>query len=140
MRAKGALWLFDNMFDNASVLQKGLDASWLKNKVIANNIANVDTPGFKSSSVSFESVFKNALKQGELKARKTRSKHVDFSGQGLSAIVQRDTGTVFRSDGNNVNIDFENAELAKNTIYYNALVQQLSSELRKLSMVIKEGG
>ena len=132
--------MFDKIFDNASVLQKGLDASWLKNKVISNNIANVDTPGFKASSVSFESAFKAALKSGELTAKKTRSKHIDFSGQDLSALVTRDTGTTYRMDGNNVNIDAQNAELAKNTIYYNTLVQQLSSEFRKLNMAIKEGG
>lgn len=132
--------MFDNVFDNVGVLQKGLDASWLKNKVISNNIANVDTPGFKTSSVSFESAFKAAINSGELTAKKTRNKHIEFSGQDMNALVTQDAGTTYRMDGNNVNIDAQNAELAKNTIYYNTLVQQLSSEFRKLNMAIKEGG
>ena len=127
------------MFNNINVLHKGLDASWLKNQVISNNIANVDTPGFKASTVSFESAFKAALGSG-FSAKKTRVKHMDFSGSDMRALVQQDRGTTYRMDGNNVNIDAQNAELAKNTIYYNALVQQLSSEFRKLNAAIKEGG
>lgn len=128
-----------NVFNNVDVLQQGLNASWLKNKVIANNIANVDTPGFKASAVSFESVFKAALGR-EFSAKKTRSKHIDFSGSDMQAVVTQDNSTTYRMDGNNVNIDAQNAEMAKNTIYYNAIVQQLSSEFRKLQIAIREGG
>ena len=46
----------DGLFQSISVLEKGLDASWLRSQVIANNIANVETVGFKTSSVEFESV------------------------------------------------------------------------------------
>ncbi len=128
-----------NVFNNVDVLQQGLNASWMKNKVIANNIANVDTPGFKASSVSFESVFKAAIGR-EFTAKKTRSKHIDFSGSDMQAVVAQDNSTTYRMDGNNVNIDAQNAEMAKNTIFYNALVQQLSSEFRKLQIAIREGG
>lgn len=131
--------MFGNIFDNVNVLQKGLDASWLKNKVIANNIANVDTPGFKASSVSFEASFKAALGR-EFSAKRTRAKHIDFSGNDMRGVVMQDNSTTYRMDGNNVNIDAQNAELAKNTIYYNTLVQQLSSEFRKLQIAINEGG
>ncbi len=128
--------MIDKIFNNASVLQKGLDASWLKNEVITNNIANVDTPGFKSSSVSFESAFKSALKGESFSAKKTRDKHINFQSQSLDATVTTNTGTSNGLDGNNVDIDYENAELAKNTIYYNTLIKQVSSEFRKLSAAI----
>lgn len=130
-----------NLFNNVNILQKGLDASWLKNQVIVNNISNVDTPGFKGSSVEFESVFKSALEQGGMATKKTRDKHMDFGGSldDMSSMVTKNNNSSMRMDGNNVDIDSENAELAKNTIYYNTLVQQISSELRRLSMVINEG-
>jgi len=131
--------LFDNLFSNVNVLQKGLDASWLRNKVISNNIANVDTPGFKSSSVSFESAFKTALAQDDLEATQTRAGHRAFSDADMEASVVQDTDTTYRMDGNNVNIDAENAALAKNQIYYNTLVQQLTSEFNKLDLAINEG-
>lgn len=131
--------MFGNVFNNVDVLHKGLDASWLKNKVIANNIANIDTPGFKASTVSFESSFKAALGH-EFAPKKTRAKHIDFSGSDMRGVVTQDNSTTYRMDGNNVNIDAQNAELAKNTIYYNALVQQLSSEFRRLRTAINQGG
>ena len=137
----GGLSVVKNMFNNIDIMSKGLDASWLRNQVITNNIANVDTPGFKSARVAFESVFKSALEQGSFTAKKTRAGHIDFSSslEDTSSMVIQNTGTTMRLDGNNVDIDYENAELAKNTIYYNTLVQQISSELRRLSMAINEG-
>lgn len=130
--------MIDKLFGNVNMLEKGLDASWLKNQVITNNISNVDTPGFKSSSVSFESMFKSALAGDSFAAKKTRDGHIDFKSQSLEAAVTTNTGTSNGLDGNNVDIDFENAELAKNTIYYNTLVEQVTSEYRKLSSAINK--
>jgi len=131
--------LINKLFSNVDVLKAGLDASWLKNQVIANNIANVDTPNFKSSSVSFEAAFKRALQGDDFTAKKTREGHIDFEGADMRATVTTDVSTAYRMDGNNVNIDAESAELAKNQIFYNTLVQQLSSEFRKLNMAINGG-
>lgn len=128
--------MIDKLFNNVNMLEKGLDASWLKNQVIANNIANVDTPNFKSSSVSFEEAFASALNSDSFTAKKTNEKHVDFASQSLDATVSTDTDTSDGLDGNNVDIDYENAELAKNTILYNTLIEQVSSEFRKLSAAI----
>ncbi len=131
--------MIGKMFGNVDMIKAGLDASWLRNEVIANNIANVDTPNFKSSSVSFESAFKNALNQEGFTAKTTRAGHIDFSDNLPRATVVTDTDTTYRMDGNNVNIDAESAALAKNQIYYNTLVRQLSSEFSKLNMAINEG-
>lgn len=131
--------MIDKMFSNVNMLKAGLDASWLRNEVITNNIANVDTPGYKSSSVSFETAFKSALNQEGFSSKATRAGHMDFSDNLPRATVVTDTDTTYRMDGNNVNIDVESAALAKNQIYYNTLVRQLSSEFSKLKMAINEG-
>ncbi|MGI5918308.1 MAG: flagellar basal body rod protein FlgB [Christensenellales bacterium] len=131
--------MINKLFSNVDVLKAGLDASWLKNQVIANNIANVDTPNFKSSSVSFEAAFKRALQGDDFTAKKTREKHIDFEGTDMRPTVTTDYSTTYRMDGNNVNIDAESAKLAKNQIFYNTLAQQISSELRKLNMAINGG-
>ena len=130
--------MIDKIFSNVGVLQKGLDASWLKNEVITNNIANADTPNFKSSSVSFESAFKSALSGNSLAAKKTRDKHIDFQSQSMEATVTTNEDTSNGLDGNNVDIDYENAELAKNTIYYSTLIKQVTSEFRKLNSAINK--
>jgi flagellar basal-body rod protein FlgB len=127
------------MFKNINLLEKGMDASWLRNQVIVNNISNVDTPGFKASSVDFESTFKKALKDdGEFTAKTTRPQHYDFSnsGKNMTPVVTKDTDTVYRMDENNVDIDYQNLELAKNTIYYNELATLMSSEVGKMKTAI----
>lgn len=133
--------MFDDLFSSIDLLEKGLDASWLRNQVIANNIANVDTAGFKSSSVEFESAFKEALEEDGFTTKTTREEHINFSDSidDITAAVVTDTGTTYGMDENNVDIDYQSTELAKNTIYYNTLVQQISSEFRKLSMAINGG-
>lgn len=141
--------MINKLFGNVDLLQKGLDAAWTRNDVISNNIANADTPGFKSSSVSFESLFKSALEDAEngapsFSARQTRQGHVSFTGDtgnlgDISPVVTQNSGTTMREDGNNVDIEAENVALAKNTIYYYMLTEQINSEFSRLSMAIKEG-
>lgn len=131
--------MINDLFSNIEWLEKGLDASWLRGQVISNNIANVDTVGFKSSSVQFESAFKAALESESFSTTCTNEKHIDFSNtaDNVSASVVKNDDTTMRMDGNNVDIDYQNAELAKNTIYFNTLVQQISSEFRRLNMAIQ---
>ncbi|MEL7608365.1 MAG: flagellar basal body rod protein FlgB [Bacillota bacterium] len=133
--------MLDGIFGNMNYLQKGLDAASLRNEVISNNIANVDTPGFKRSDVEFESYFKAALEDGGFTAKTTRDKHIKFSSSidGVSPLTVQDNSTSMRMDGNNVDIDAENALLAANTIYYDTLVEKLNSEITRLSIVINEG-
>ena len=70
--------MINRIFDSTKYLEKGLDAAWTRNQVIANNIANADTPGFKSSKVEFESIFQSALENGGFTAKQTRDKHINF--------------------------------------------------------------
>lgn len=133
--------MINEMFENVNLLQKGLDAAWTRNGVIMNNIANVDTANFKSSSVTFETAMKQALSEDEIKfeAKTTRPEHYDFSDsavENVSPTVVTDTDTDYRMDGNNVDIDYESTELAKNTLWYYELSEQVSSEFSKLKTAI----
>lgn len=134
--------MFSKLFNSTSLLEKGLDATWKRNEVINNNIANVNTPGFKSSKVEFESVFKEVLEGGGFKAKRTREGHLYTGSPNLEEIkpnVILNEGSSMRLDGNNVDIDYESAELAKNTIYYNTLVLKLNSEFSRMKKAIQEG-
>lgn len=133
--------MIKNIFDSTKYLEKGLDAAWLRNQVISNNIANADTPNFKSSSVEFEDVFSAALEQDGMANKQTRDGHISFSASADSVIpvVMENNDTSMKMDGNNVDIDYENVELAKNTIYYNTLVEKLNSEFSMLRLAITEG-
>ena len=50
-----------NVVDYTNILDKAADASWMRENVITNNIANIDTPGYKRQDVDFESVLQKAL-------------------------------------------------------------------------------
>ncbi len=125
----------------AAVLEQAINASSLRQKVISNNIANVNTPGFKKSDVIFEDVLNEALNgNGKLPMVRTNEKHLPLMQRGVpSPLIQTDTNTSLRTDGNNVDIDGEMANMAKNNIYYNAVVQQLSGYFSGIKSVIKEG-
>lgn len=112
------------------MLEKKLDAAALRQKVIANNLANVDTPGFKKSHVEFEDVLRQAQNKDSLRLRTTDSRHIDFSIniQAAQARVVIDNSTSQRNDGNNVDIDSEMTALAKNGIDYQAISQILGKK------------
>ncbi len=123
-----------------SVLEKGLDASSLKQKVLANNIANIDTPGFKRSDVDFQTVLSSALteKVGTLPLKLTSTNHLPGVDNGEGKTVIIDNMTTVRNDQNNVDIDHEMASVAENGLYYNAMTRMISSQLGFLRMVIQE--
>lgn len=125
-----------NVFDYVNVLQKAADASWLRNEVIANNIANVDTPGYKRQDVDFETQLKQALRSTKYKSVDARV--ADINTTELEARVYTDSsGFSYRLDGNNVDIDTESTELAANQIKYNGLVACYNQEFSNLKMVMK---
>jgi flagellar basal-body rod protein FlgB len=134
--------MLPDIFETTDLLQKGLSATQLRQDTISNNIANIDTPGFKSSHVEFESYMKEALQGGEggLEAKVTRDKHIPFHHQGSPMDVQPavivDSSTTMRMDGNNVDIDAEMSEMAKNNIYYDTLVTKMNGELSRLKLAI----
>ncbi|MGI6188210.1 MAG: flagellar basal body rod protein FlgB [Clostridiales bacterium] len=133
--------MFGKLFSKTQFLEKALDAAWLRNKVISHNIANADTPGYKKYQVSFEDELKAAM-ASSIKGKKTRSKHMDIGAGSINDVtprIERSDFTKMRVDENNVDMDVEMANLAKNTIIYNALVQKISGEFQRIKNVINEG-
>jgi flagellar basal-body rod protein FlgB len=118
--------------------KKALDASWLRQSVLSNNIANVNTPGYKRQDVEFESMLSDFLSSSKLMMSKTHPKHMDTHGIG-EAHIYTETGTSLRIDGNNVNIDTEMAEIAKNSIKYNAMATDVNNQIRRLKAAIRTG-
>lgn len=125
----------------ANILEQSLTAASLRHKVVSNNIANVNTPGFKKSEVAFEHLLKDALGSSKLAMANTNEKHISNSSSPVNITPAINTigDTAMRTDGNNVDIDIEMAELAKNNIYYNSVAQMLSRHFSGLKSVIKEG-
>ena len=122
-------------------MQRGLEAANLRHEVISNNIANVNTPNFKRSDVIFESLLAKELGLGDdkdkLKMVRTRDKHLPQAISGKAhAMTQLDDSTTMRVDGNNVDIDVEMADLAKNQIYYSAMAKKLGGHIQGIKNVL----
>lgn len=132
------------LFSNSiyKVLETSINGATLKQQVLSNNIANVDTPGFKRSDVEFKSLLKQSLQQGGVSGKLTHQKHIPIGKATVSNVSPKvflDKRTSMRLDGNNVDIELESAEMAKNTIYHSAMTQQLVNKFNSLHSVISEG-
>ena len=123
-------------FSYINVLDKAADASWTRENLIANNIANVDTPGFKRQDLDFQTVLKNELSSYKYTNLDQKINAVDLSR--LNPEVYADhAGYSYRLDGNNVDIDTEQVELASEQIKYQALTTSITSEFQRIQTVLK---
>jgi len=122
-----------------NVLQKGLEASSMRQQVLSNNVANVDTPNFKRSDVDFQAVLGAALGEspGVLPLKLTSPLHIPGVAEGGGSGIVTDQTTTIRNDGSNVDIDKEMANVAENGLYYNSLTSAISLQLSLLKTVIK---
>lgn len=128
------------LFSNTiSTLESALNYSSQKQKVISENIANVDTPNYKAKNVSFKKTLSNVLGDS-ISTNRTDSRHFEFqeNNKFSSFVIQKDN-TSYNQNGNSVDVDKEMADLATNQIYYNALVERLSGKFNSLQNVIKGG-
>ncbi|HHF97929.1 flagellar basal body rod protein FlgB [Candidatus Aerophobetes bacterium] len=117
-------WINDTTY---ILLKKMLDVCALRHRVIANNIANVDTPGFKSRRVVFEEKLRSLLRRN-IDGKKLKS---------LTPTIYVDTSQVMREDFNNVDIEKEMVRLSMNALRYDLYVQLLSGKLERIKEAIK---
>jgi flagellar basal-body rod protein FlgB len=138
----GVCLVLDRILNGAKAREKALDAVWLRNEAISENIANVDTPGYKKKTVAFEEFLNDAMESG-IKGKTTNKKHIPIGGSNIDdvspKIIEDSKSSSYRLDGNNVDIENETVAMAKNTIQYNTLVQSLNGYYKKMKSVIREG-
>ncbi|NYV67065.1 flagellar basal body rod protein FlgB [Bacillus sp. Gen3] len=127
--------LFSNTF---TTLEQGLDYSSLKQKTIADNIANVDTPNYKPKDVSFQKVFQNELNQS-FGALRTDPRHFEFQNIESNSAIVTQQNIQYNSNGNGVDVDKQMSDLATNQIYYNALTDRINGKFSTLQTVIRGG-
>ena len=125
-----------NAFDYINILDKAADASWTRETLIANNIANADTPGYKRQDIDFQTALRNEISRFEFTSLDHKIQNVDLSN--LNPDIYTDSANYsYRLDGNNVDIDTEQVELASEQIKYQALTTSITSEFTRLQTVLK---
>ena len=121
-------------YNYINVLEKASDASWTRNSVISNNIANVDTPGYKRKDIRFEEYLQGVVSGGS----SLDDNIADADLDSLTGTTYTDyASSSYRIDGNNVDIDTENAELAKNQIKYYTMLDSISQEFKRIQSVFR---
>ncbi|MCR5144011.1 MAG: flagellar basal body rod protein FlgB [Lachnospiraceae bacterium] len=128
--------LNSNAFSYVDVLGKAADASWMRESALANNIANVDTPGYKRQDVEFQNVLESELKSTKYKGLNDAVNNVKLDR--LDPDIYTDYGSFsYRLDGNNVDVDTENVEIASEQLRYQTLTSAVSREFDRFKSVIK---
>lgn len=107
-----------------------LDVLAFRNQLIASNIANIDTPGYRTLDINFRQ---------ELQRAQNESSPQKFGLTSFSPAVRQVRGLMERPDGNNVSLDRESLLLADVQLRYNTAVQLLRAEFHRLSSAIHEG-
>lgn len=125
-----------NAYNYIDILSKAADASWTRNELITNNLANVDTPGYKRKDITFESYLLQELTSGDSTSLRTRVRDVDLGN--VNATVYTDYSNLsYRLDGNNVDVDTENVEFASNQLYYQMMIDSINYEFNMLKSAMQ---
>lgn len=137
--------MFGGIFGkNLQILAREMDVSVLRRNVIANNVANADTPNFKRSIVNFESQLKRALdseKAARFPQYLTDERHIVFDKpldwQAVSPRRVLDYLTEAKNNGNNVDIEEEGMDSLTNQLLYTTLAEVIASEFQRVNIVLK---
>jgi len=112
--------------DITDLLTAGIEAESLRQKAIANNIANLETPGYRRIDVKFEELLAKALESSsELK---------DISE--IEPQIYQPKQTPVNANGNDVNFEAEVGEMVKNTLRHKAYIRLLGKELKQIELAI----
>jgi len=119
------------------LVSRSLKLRVLRHEVLASNVANVDTPGYRRKDVPFEKLMRAYLGEGELPLRRTRPEHLSLASPEVSprVVEPEDVGTP-----NNVSLEEEMSKLMENHLLYQATVQALIKEIQIMREAITEGG
>lgn len=127
-------------FEDASMklMERSLDLAVQRQGLISANIANVDTPGYKTIDMNFEDELQRAIDPGASLAV-TNPRHISSGSGKAMASASAVEGLTERNDHNNVNIDREMAEVSTNAMKFSMAAQLLAGKFRTLRSAINEG-
>ena len=139
------MFLNTNFGKTVDILQRGMDVATLRREVIANNIANANTPNFKRSTINFEAQLKRVLDSektsSQPEAAVTDPRHIAFdtkaNWQDVKPVRQLDYLTQSKSNGNNVDIQEELMSAEQNQMMYSLMAQAAANEFNQLNIVLR---
>lgn len=120
------------------VLERAMDLAAQRAELLSQNIANVNTPNYKRSDLDFAAVLEETIAQNQLPLARTHGRHLmNSASEHSKPRIITETGTIGRNDGNNVDVEYEMAQINENSLYYQSLASLWKKEMSKLKMVIQ---
>jgi flagellar basal-body rod protein FlgB len=135
--------MWKNLIENNSsrAMEEAMDYSACRNRLLAQNVANVNTPNYKRLDVNFSTILDQTLATPQLPMTITNSRHIEGSlAAPLAPSIIKDNSREERFDGNNVDVEYEMAKVAENSMFYQALTSSWKSQMSRLKMVIEGRG
>ena len=126
--------MFNSVF---YIVQTAMDITMLRQKLIAHNIANAETPGYKRLDLVFEEELRKALESKDLRLKLTDERHIPNLPVVINPRIVRQSNTSLTNDKNNVDIDYEMSLLAQNTLRYQVLSRLMSLNIERYNIVLR---
>lgn len=120
--------------NSISMVEKSLDYLWEKQRAISNNIANAETPGYKSKYVTFEENYRSRLQEA-MKAKD--SSQIEKTIAGAKTTISESAEESARLDGNNVNADVQLIEMSRTALQYQYGLSSINSDIARIGTAIK---
>jgi flagellar basal-body rod protein FlgB len=138
------MFLNNSFGKTLDIMQRSMDVSMLRQDVIANNIANADTPNYKRSVVNFESQLSAALdsqNRPSFRAALTDERHISFSRpvdyRSVTPEIRLDYLTTSDNNGNNVDIEVESMNFLNNQLLYSLMTNSVSQQFARVNLVVR---
>ncbi len=131
--------MWQKLIENRStnMMERGMDASNLRQQLLTQNLANVNTPNYKRLDLDFKSVFAEEVDKNRLEMARTHPKHFGDTVLGTGPLkITRETKTNERFDQNNIDVEFESAQLAENALYFQSLAASWKKEMSRIKLAI----
>ncbi len=135
-RRQEKIMFSSNVYSYIDVLNKASDASWLREQTLANNLSNVNTPGYKRKDVDFQGVLRRELGNMKFETLDTKVENADLGR--LKASTYVDAANYSYRIENNVDVDTENVELASEKLRYDALTDSMTQEFSRLRTAMQK--
>ena len=130
--------------DVSNLLYQQLSFRGDRQKIIASNIANLNTPDYKTKDLSFDEHLKKASNTNDLKLYITNKNHISNfkvnNNTKQTAKVYEVQGLEEQNDGNNVNLDKEISKMAKNSVMSDAIANSIKKDNRWFQLVVESSG
>jgi len=120
-------------------MERFLDLAVQRQSMISSNVANVDTPGYKTIDLTFEQELKDATASEGSRLDVTSNLHLPAGTETRSVSVKQVEGLTVRNDLNNVNVDREMAQLSTNALKFSIVAQLIAGKFKTIKSAIQEG-